>query len=128
MEGEVDYRALYEKEKKKNEEINQENERLRKGYEELSNFVPKQKMKPIYKTEKETKLAIIQRAIKRSKQTNLVVSTVNNFKNSPLSAQIGNRNKIIQEFIKTEKDFVNSLNHIINVNQNIIYLIFKVLS
>eukprot|EP01080_Neovahlkampfia_damariscottae_P006452 gene6452-10459_t len=108
----VDYKALFEKEKEKNKEIAQENERLRKGYEELEHFVPKQKLKPIYKSEKETNLAIIQRAIKRNQQTHLVIKTVNEFKNSPLSAKIGNRNKIIQEFLKTEKDFVSTLNSI----------------
>eukprot|EP01080_Neovahlkampfia_damariscottae_P003802 gene3802-6963_t len=128
-EKEQDWKKLYEEEKVKVEALTKKVEEYKNLYEEEQQFVKKlaKKVKELkkliptnnekkkYATEKENQIAIIQRSIKRARQTSEFVSLVHTFKTSPMAKKLGERNKIIREIVSTEESYCNSLEELIKL-------------
>eukprot|EP01080_Neovahlkampfia_damariscottae_P006928 gene6928-11091_t len=91
--------------KKKIEEL----EKLLKVYSE---YVPKEKLKYLRATEEQTHLTIIQQSFKRKQNTQNLLKFMKKFSTSKLSQGLKERNNILKEIIKTESDYVNSLNYL----------------
>eukprot|EP01080_Neovahlkampfia_damariscottae_P003086 gene3086-5256_t len=97
---------------------NTKNEDLEVLLKRYKKYVPKEKLKPRYSTEEEKTISIIQRSCRRNIQSRNLLNLVQQSKNSELSSRLKERNNIIKEILKTESDYVNSINQITSLYLN----------
>jgi hypothetical protein len=138
MTGDEDWKRLYEESLQRNQKLEAEleetkkilqsqidkNESLQSLVTKFQSFVPKKNLRKTFDDPEEKNINILQRFFRRRQQTiqftnlgkfSLFSKKVSKYSNSENSQILKERSNIILELLKTETDYVTSLNHIMNV-------------
>jgi hypothetical protein len=138
MTGDEEWKRLYEESLQRNQKLEAEleetkkilqsqidkNESLQSLVTKFQSFVPKKNLRKTFDDPEEKNLNILQRFFRRRQQTiqftnlgkfSLFSKKVSKYSNSENSQILKERSNIILELLKTETDYVTSLNHIMNV-------------